>query len=99
MNINGFANRDLEGPDHRNYPSYPKEWDNVQMGWLRKTIQIPDNWGGDEIRLYFEAVAGQSVIYVNGNKAGENFDFFLPISLPLITEQRKMGLLISQCSI
>ncbi|MDR1341305.1 MAG: beta-galactosidase, partial [Prevotellaceae bacterium] len=22
-NINAFANRNLEGPDHRNYPSYP----------------------------------------------------------------------------
>lgn len=30
-NINDFANRDLEGPDHRNYPSYPKEWEKVKM--------------------------------------------------------------------
>ena len=35
-NINAFAYRDLEGPDHRNYPSYPKEWEQVKMAWMKK---------------------------------------------------------------
>lgn len=37
-NINAFANRNLEGPDHRNYPSYPKEWEQVKMAWMRKKL-------------------------------------------------------------
>lgn len=40
-NINSFAYRDLEGPDHRNYPSYPKEWDDILMGWLKKNGKSP----------------------------------------------------------
>ncbi len=82
-NINDFANRGLEGPDHRNYPSYPKEWEKILMGWLKKTVTIPANWSGDEIRLYFEAVAGQTVVYVNGHEVGENFDLFLPFSFDI----------------
>lgn len=82
-NINDFSNRNLEGPDHRNYPSYPKEWDKVLMGWMKKSVTVPADWTGDEIRLYFEAVAGQTVVYVNGHKLGENFDLFLPFSFDI----------------
>ena len=39
-NINAFAYRDLEGPDHRNYPSYPKEWEQVKMAWMKKNVTI-----------------------------------------------------------
>jgi len=28
-NINSFANSNLDGPDHRNYPSYPKSWEDL----------------------------------------------------------------------
>lgn len=79
-NINSYAYRNLEGPDHRNYPSYPKEWDNILMGWLKKTVTIPADWNGDDIKLYFEAVAGEAVVYVNGKEVGKNFDLFLPFS-------------------
>lgn len=79
-NINSFAYRDLEGPDHRNYPSYPKEWDDILMGWLKKTVTVPSGWKGEDIILYFEAVAGEAQVYVNGHLAGENFDIFLPFS-------------------
>ena len=65
-NINSYAYRNLEGPDHRNYPSYPKEWDNILMGWLKKTVTVPADWQGEDIKLYFEAVAGEAVVYVNG---------------------------------
>jgi len=82
-NINGFAYRNLEGPDHRNYPSYPKEWEDALMGWMKKTVTIPADWSGEDIRLYFEAVAGQAVVYVNGKKIGENFDLFLPFSFDI----------------
>lgn len=82
-NINSFGYRDLEGPDHRNYPSYPKEWEQVKMAWMKKNITIPANWTGQQIKLYFEAVAGYSEIYINQEKVGENFDLFLPFSVDI----------------
>lgn len=89
-NINSFAYRDLEGPDHRNYPSYPKAWESVKMAWMRKTVTIPKDWADHQVKLYFEAVAGCTEVYVNGAKVGENFDLFLPFSID-VTEQVKPG--------
>ncbi|GHT18358.1 beta-galactosidase [Bacteroidia bacterium] len=89
-NINAFANRDLEGPDHRNFPSYPKEWENVKMAWMKKTVTVPADWNNDKIVLHFEAVAGQTQVYVNGKKAAENFDLFLPFDAE-ITNLVKAG--------
>lgn len=80
-NINAFAYRGLEGPDHRNYPSYPQEWEQVKMAWMKKTVTIPADWDGQQINLYFEAVAGFTEVYVNKVKVGENFDLFLPFSV------------------
>ena len=77
-NVNAFGYNGLEGPDHRNYPSYPKEWNDALMGWLRKEITVPADWKGEDIVLYFEAIAGDAEVYVNGQKVGENFEMFLP---------------------
>ena len=82
-NINSFGYRNLEGPDHRNYPSYPKEWEQVKMVWMKKNITIPDTWKSQQIKLYFEAVAGYSEVYINKEKLGENFDLFLPFSFDI----------------
>jgi len=82
-NINAFANQDLEGPDHRNFPSYPKEWEDVKMAWMRKTVTIPAEWKDEKIVLHFEAVAGQTQVFVNGKKATENFDIFLPFEVDI----------------
>lgn len=79
-NINDFCYRNLEGPDHRNYPSYPESWNKVMMAWMKKTVKVPADWNGETIKLYFEAVAGDAVVYVDGKKVGENFDLFLPFS-------------------
>ena len=55
-NINSFGYRDLEGPDHRNYPSYPKEWEQVKMAWMKKNITIPANWTGQQIYILPDTV-------------------------------------------
>ena len=89
-NINNFALHNLEGPDHRNYPSYPKAWNDVKMAWMRKTVTIPADWAGKQLTVHFEAVAGQTVVYINGRKAGENFDLFLPFDVD-ITDYAKAG--------
>lgn len=67
-NINSFGYRNLEGPDHRNYPSYPHEWEQIKMAWMKKSVTIPANWTGQQIKLYFEAVAGYSEVYINKEK-------------------------------
>lgn len=82
-NINDFSYRNLEGPDHRNYPSYPQEWNNVLMAWMKKTVRVPGDWAGESIKLYFEAVAGNTEVYVNGHKVGTNFDLFLPFQFDI----------------
>jgi beta-galactosidase len=84
-NINAFANRNLEGPDHRNYPSYPEAWEQVKMAWMKKTVAIPADWNDEKIILHFEAVAGFAEIFVNGQKAGQNFDLFLPFDVDITT--------------
>jgi beta-galactosidase len=89
-NINAFANRDLEGPDHRNYPSYPEAWEKVKMAWLKRTVTIPADWRDDKIVLHFEAVAGFAEVYVNERKVAENFDLFLPFDAD-ITSAAKAG--------
>ncbi|WP_051523037.1 glycoside hydrolase family 2 protein [Prevotella sp. P6B4] len=80
-NINDFAYSDLEGPDHRNYPSYPSTWNQVKMAWMRKVVEVPSNWQSKQITLHFEAVAGETVVLVNGKEVGRNFDLFLPFEL------------------
>lgn len=77
-NANSFANHNLEGPDHRDFPSYPQAWDNVRMAWMRKTVTVPQDWAGQRLVLHFEAVAGFAEVYVNRHKVAENFDNFLP---------------------
>lgn len=89
-NVNDFAFRNLEGPDHRNYPSYPDSWKDVKMGWMRKKVQVPSSWTGEQVKLHFEAVAGNAEVYVNGHKVGENFDLFLPFDFD-ITKYAKPG--------
>ncbi|MDR1330566.1 MAG: glycoside hydrolase family 2, partial [Tannerella sp.] len=89
-NINAFANRNLEGPDHRNYPSYPEAWEQVKMAWMKRTVAIPADWSDEKIVLHFEAVAGFADVYVNEQKVGENFDLFLPFDVD-ITSAVKAG--------
>lgn len=85
-NVNSFAYRNLEGPDHRNYPSYPEAWNQVKMAWMRKLVSIPSDWKGRQIKLHFEAVAGCTEVYVNRKKAGTNFDLFLPFDVDITSE-------------
>ena len=77
-NVNGFAWNGQEGPDHRDFPSYPAAWTEVREAWMQRTVRVPADWAGDRILLHFEAVAGKAQVFVNGKKVAENFDLFLP---------------------
>ena len=73
------------------YPSYPRAWDGVEMGWLRRSFRVPANWGARRLVLHFEGVAGQAQIWVNGRKVGENFDSFLPFEFDITDEIKRGG--------
>lgn len=87
-NVNSFAHGD--GGDFVTFPSYPQSWEKAQMGWMRKTFQLPENWAGKQIKLHFEAIAGFAKIYVNGQLAGENLDIFFPTEID-VTKLLKPG--------
>lgn len=75
-NVNGFT--DGTGGDFRAFPSYPKHWEEVKAGWLRKKLTVPKDWPGCRIVLHFEAVAGYTKLFVNGVLVRDHFDAFLP---------------------
>ncbi len=68
-------------PSSLYYPSYPARWDSVEMGWLRRTFRVPQEWKNRRLILHFEAVAGEAQIFVNGQKAGEHFGSHLPFEI------------------
>lgn len=82
-NVNSFADKNGLGGDFRTYPSYPKEWEKIKMGWLRKKITVPAAWKSNKIQLHFEAVAGDAAVFVNGKNVGSHFDIFLPFDLDI----------------
>jgi beta-glucuronidase len=59
--------------------SVPHTW-NIEDGneryfdsaWYQKDVQIPSEWNVKQVRLHFEAVYHDAIVYVNGRKAGEN---------------------------
>ena len=78
-NINGFVDGDgIPGGDFVCYPSYPERWMHVKMGWMKRTLHVPEDWGGKTILLHFEAVCGHCQVYIDGKKVGEHFDISLP---------------------
>ena len=89
-NINSFAASDGKGPDFRCYPSYPAAWEDVEMGWLRRSFRVPEGWAGKRVLLRFDAVAGKAKVFINGKLAGGHFDLFLPFQMD-VTDLLKPG--------
>ncbi|MBI5294689.1 MAG: glycoside hydrolase family 2 [Chloroflexi bacterium] len=83
-NINGFVDADgIPGGDFVCYPSYPERWKQVKMGWMRRTLHVPEDWEGQYILLHFEAVCGHCQVYIDGQKVGEHFDNSMQRQYPL----------------
>lgn len=66
------------GMDSRTFPSYPESWNRAEMGWLRRSVTVPESWKGRRLLLHLEAVAGDCRILINGHAAGFHFDTSLP---------------------
>jgi len=82
-NANSFADRQGLGGDFRTYPSYPKSWEKVEMGWLRRSVTVPQAWHSKRIFLHFQAAAGDIRVLVNGKEAGSRFDIFFPFEIDI----------------
>jgi hypothetical protein len=82
-NVNSFADRRGLGGDFRTFPSYPTAWESVEMGWLRRSVDVPADWMGDRVLLHFTAVAGDVRILINGKDAGKGFDIFFPFDVDI----------------
>lgn len=83
-NINGFVDGDgIPGGDFVCYPSYPEKWKQVKMGWMKRTICVPEDWEGQSIVLHFEAVCGHCQVYIDGRKVSEHFDNSMPQQYPV----------------
>ncbi|KAA6350128.1 Beta-galactosidase [termite gut metagenome] len=65
------------------FPSYPKHWIHARMGWLKKKVTIPDTWISKRIILHFEAIAGESTVFINGQEVGKNFESHLPFEIDI----------------
>lgn len=89
-NANSFARYDGNGPDHRDFPSYPSEWENIDRAVMHRSVVVPKSWKGKRVVLHFEAVAGKTEVFVNSVKVAENFDLFLPFEAD-ITDVVKPG--------
>jgi beta-galactosidase len=87
-NVNNFTNG--QGGDFKTFPSYPDKWNEAKIGWMRKNVAIPADWNGSRHILHFEAVMGKAQVYVNGRKAAENFELFLPFEVD-VTSYLKPG--------
>src|ERR1039458_1905752 len=80
-NVNSFADHHGEGGDFRTFPDYPTAWENVEMGWLRKTFIRASKSKGRIVSLQFDAVAGDAIVIVNGKTLAKHFDIFLPFTV------------------
>lgn len=48
--------------------------DYAGLAWYQKEIKLPIDWKGKNVRIKFEAVYHDAVVYVNGKKVGENLN-------------------------
>ena len=53
------------------------------MGWMRRTLHVPEGWREKKFLLHFEAVWGHCPVYIDGIKVGEHFGNSLPHTYPL----------------
>ena len=69
-----------------NYRDEPRH----TIGWYRKTVSIPENWGDRRVILKFGAVDWETTVWINGNQIGKNENGYLPFEFD-ITDAIKPG--------
>ena len=62
-----------------NYRGEPRH----TIGWYRRTVSIPENWGDNRVILNFCAVDWKTTVWVNGKAIGENENGYIPFELDI----------------
>ncbi len=62
-----------------------------QRLWYRRTVAVPGGWRGERILLHFGAVDWETVVWINGRRAGAHTGKFSPFSFD-ITDALRAGL-------
>ncbi len=60
------------------------------IGWYRRIVSIPENWGDRRVILKFGAVDWETKVWVNGNQIGKHENGYLPFEFD-ITDALKPG--------
>jgi beta-galactosidase len=79
----GRGTKDPYAPSSVYYPSYPRSWNKVKMGWQKRLFQVPTAWKGKRILLHFEAVMGNCIVIINGHKVNQHFEGYLPFDIDI----------------
>ena len=69
-----------------NYRDEPRH----TIGWYRRIVSIPENWGDRRVILKFGAVDWETTVWVNGNQIGTYENGYLPFEFD-ITDALKPG--------
>ena len=62
-----------------NYRDEPRH----TIGWYRKTVSIPENWGDKRVILKFGAVDWEATVWVNGKRIGKSENGYLPFEFDI----------------
>ena len=62
-----------------NYRDEPRH----TIGWYRKTVSIPENWGNKRVILKFGAVDWETTVWVNGKMIGKSENGYLPFEFDI----------------
>ena len=62
-----------------NYRGEPRH----TIGWYRKVVSIPENWGDKRVILNFGAVDWEATIWVNGTQIGTHENGYLPFEFDI----------------
>ena len=62
-----------------NYRDEPRH----TIGWYRKTVSIPENWGDKRVILKFGAVDWETTVWVNGQRIGKYENGYLPFEFDI----------------
>ena len=62
-----------------NYRDEPRH----TIGWYRKVVSVPENWGDRRVILNFGAVDWEATVWVNGNQIGTHENGYLPFEFDI----------------
>ena len=62
-----------------NYRDQPRH----TIGWYRKRVSIPENWGDRRVILKFGAVDWEATVWVNGERVGKHENGYLPFEFDI----------------